>query len=325
MKEYKRSRLPSALLCALLMVSAMAVVLSAGYSSAEDTGPEEVEIDGCTYFLLDNVYYYVTSDEEAEEEVAVAGIKDAGSSVDVFVTGAFDFDEVTYSVTGILGADDEGSLGAFSDVTIKSLLLPTTIMSIGPGAFDSLVVTDGLVIPALLDGDTVIVVGQPDEETESGCVEMAADEYFADHASYSGSFIDDSTLITVSFHINVTDPAELKATNAADFEDGTYTQDFYDGVNNVLYGTLFARDYFTMAGWSKVADPGEGDEIVDDGADTEYSFALESTDYYAVWEEDSCFEDYPEWMMWLTVVIIVVLAVAGVSKYVYGMMQNRAR
>ena len=83
------------LLCAFMAVSVLAVAFSAGTVSAEGTGPDEVTVGENTYFLIDNVYYFITSDEESEEEVAVAGIKDAGSSSDVFVTGAFEYDGIT--------------------------------------------------------------------------------------------------------------------------------------------------------------------------------------------------------------------------------------
>ena len=326
-------RMAALLVCVLMLFGAFAAVLSlCPLSSAEDEEPEveEIEVNGQSYLLFDGVYYFVTNDEESEEEVAVAGIaaglKDA--TIPGYITHVFEEDgeevEITYSVTSILGPGDEGVYnGGFKDKTMDSILLPTTVSHIGDGAFDGF--TPAVVLPAILDGGTVTVVGVEDEESESGYLEVPVGDYFADADMFL--FIDPDTGKDVKFYINVTDAAELKATNCEDFDEDSigyyYEQTIYDGVNNVLFGVMFERDYFSLAGWSadKDATPGS-DDLVGDCDAVEYDFA-DSLTYYAVWEEDSCFEDYPEWAMWVTVAIIVILAIAGLAMVIIRTLDAR--
>ena len=327
-------RMAALLICVLMMFGSLAVILaSSSFSSAEEEEPEveEVEVGDECYLLFDGVYYFVTNDEESEEEVAVAGLqKDASNavvnknpSIPGYITYVFEEDgeevEIVYLVSGILGTADEGSLGGLSNAEVETILLPTTIMSIGSGALNDLVVTAGfLTLPAVLSDGTVKIVGIEDEETDSGYVEMTPEEYFPECAAYG--FIDESTGVEVKFHLNVTDAAERKATNADDFEDDAYSQMIFNGVNNVLFPVAFERDYFSLAGWS--VNPNDCSDLVGDCDAVKSDFAVH-TDYYAIWEEDSCFEDYPEWMMWVTVAIIVILAILGIAMVVIRTIQGR--
>ena len=318
--DYKKC---TALLLGILMLfSAMAVLFSADLTSAEEEEEDTVEeYDGDldADFVYKGVVYKITSDEETEEEVAVVALADiTASEQEITVVTAFSYgeddDEVTYTVTGILE-------NAFKDVsTMKSLLLPTTLTSIGKDAFTNCVITNGLVIPALYDDESNKVTVPASEE------EMDAEEYFADYETYKAFFIDDSTAVDLMFYINVYSAAELHSTNIEDFEDGIYTQTVYADVLNKLADCEFERDYFSCAGWSFVkGDPvseddvalGDGDGITIDDLDGH-------TDLYAAWEEDSPYEDYPEWMMWTTVGIIIVLAVIGLAMMAYRARQASA-
>ncbi|MBE6526157.1 MAG: hypothetical protein E7Z63_00090 [Thermoplasmata archaeon] len=324
----------SALILVLMLLGAAAVMIASAAVVSADDEPEveEVEVGDITYLVYEGVYYYITNDEEAEEEVAVAGIaaglKDA--AIPGYITYVFEEDgegvEITYAVTGILGPGDEGAYnGGLKDKAMDSILLPTTVSHIGDGAFDGL--TAAVVLPAILNGDTVAVVGVEDEDSESGYLEVPIGDYFADAVATPFDFIDPDTGKDVKFYINVTDAAELRATNCEDFDEDSvgyyYEQTIYDGVNNVLFGVMFERDYFSLAGWSadKDATP-DSDDLVGDCDAVEYDFADHDV-YYAVWEEDSCFEDYPEWMMWTTLAIIIILAVVGILMVVIRSMQAR--
>lgn len=298
------------LACAVMVSVAMVCVLAGDvYADGEEEGP--VAVDDET-FEYEGLVYKITDSTETEEKVGLSGVAEGYIGTEFTVPSNFTYSpdeetEITYTVTSVMA-------GAFEGKVVTSLLLPTTIVSIEAGAISSATsLPASVTFPGILsdDGKTVTVPYSGDE--------VALVDYLGD-STVTGSFIDASAAVVLTCEINVTGSGELKATNIADFPDGNYTVDVYPGVVNRLPGCEYSRDYFSCTGWAFSAD---GESEIDDGSDLVVGEDVTAdTTLYAVWEEDSCFEDYPESYMYITCAIIVILAVVGITMAAYRHIQK---
>ena len=297
------------LACAVIVFAAMACLFVSDMSAAEEEEEGPVAIDDET-FEFEGLIYTIIDSTETEEKVGLSGVADSYEGTEFAVPSNFTYapdeeTEITYTVTSVME-------GAFKGKEVTSLLLPTTIMEVEAGSISSATNSVSVVLPGILSDDgTNVLVPYYDEE-------IALEDYMKDSCGYE--FIDESKNITLTCELNVEGDGERKATNIGDFEDGNYTMTVYADVINRLPGCEYERDYFSCVGWAFTSD---GESEFDDGADVVVGDVItEDATVYAVWEEDSCFEDYPESYMYITCAIIIILAVIGIGMVVYRNIQK---
>ncbi len=288
---------------ALLVLVACSAIF-ADYSSAEEE--EEAAVTECTLkdgssgFQVGNVLYIVTDETEYEEKVAVAGIasgETVGVAVASFAFGEED-EEVTYTVTGVSAV--------FKDNCDSSvaLYLPDFVaeddngeillaFSLASGCFTGITLTNTVYVN---DSTTGI------DDCGSDKVEKIADA---------------AAVLTIDFNKGEVKYPQDKFQNQ-DMDD----QEIPAGITVAISGCEFENPYYSMTAWTDASENEYGDgasltivgtALYVDGVEAETNPGTLSLT--ANWEADGT--DYPETYHWITLGIIIVLAIIGIFNLVY--------
>ena len=278
---------------ALIAFSSCAVFFTDFSSAEEEEAVTEVKIGDGSGFKVGNVLYTVTNDTEYEEEAGIIGVVDTALPAVAVTSFVFGEDEIAYTVTSVV-ADFKNNC---AEKTGIKLYLPDSVASLEAGCFEG-----------ISFANTIYVA--------EGCEGIDGTGAAAAPAVCPGT-----VKFTISFDKGDITYSQFKDQSMDD-------QEIPDGMTVAIAECEFENPYYALTEWTDASDNAYGDcaslTVVDsklyvDGVETD--IAIADMALTANWEAEGT--DYPEYYHWITVGIIVVLAIIGLSSFAYRTIMAR--
>lgn len=271
---------------ALLAFSSCIAVFADSSSAEEEEAVAEVEIGDGSGFKVGNVLYVVTNDTEYEEEAGIIGVVNSSLPAVAVTSFVFGEEEITYSVTSVVAEFKD-----HCEAAGVKLFLPESVTSLEEGCFSGITFAN----PVYVSEDCEGIDGTGAATAPVVCPDTAA--------------------FTISFDKGNVTYSQYQDQSMDD-------QDVPDGMTVAIAECEFENPYYAMAEWTDAGDNAYGDgaslTVVDgdlyvDGNKTD--IAVGDMALTANWEAEGT--DYPEYYHWITLGIIIVLAVIGITSLVY--------